>query len=183
MTTQNRYDTGLNYVVADQPPAPIDQTSLIRRNDVMQAVGGVIEAYRVQQSALLDSVTGETVQGRGFLSDAGHVRHREAVQPPVLCRADDQVNHAEDVHGSPPLPLDGDQVLFRQRQGAHHLDERRAGTIHDAGHGAGQRDGGLAGLGHGGDEQVAGRHHPGFGNGLFCAVNGGHGLHASVVRQ
>ena len=30
MTTQNRYDTGLNYVVADQPPAPIDQTSLIR---------------------------------------------------------------------------------------------------------------------------------------------------------
>ena len=41
MTTQNRYDTGLNYVVADQPPAPIDQTSLIRRNDVMQAVGGI----------------------------------------------------------------------------------------------------------------------------------------------
>jgi hypothetical protein len=76
MTTQNRYDTGLNYVVADQPPAPIDQTSLIRRNDVMQAVGGVIEAYRVQQSALLDSVTGETVQGRGFLSDAGQVAER-----------------------------------------------------------------------------------------------------------
>jgi hypothetical protein len=76
MMTQNRYDTGLNYVVADQPPAPIDQTSLIRRNDVMQAVGGVIEAYRVQQSALLDSVTGETVQGRGFLSDAGQVAER-----------------------------------------------------------------------------------------------------------
>jgi hypothetical protein len=42
----------------------------------MQAVGGVIEAYRVQQSALLDSVTGETVQGRGFLSDAGQVAER-----------------------------------------------------------------------------------------------------------
>jgi hypothetical protein len=76
MTTQNRYDTGLNYVVADQPQAPIDQTSLIRRNDVMQAVGGVIEAYKVQQAALLDSVTGETVQGRGFLSDAGQVAER-----------------------------------------------------------------------------------------------------------
>jgi hypothetical protein len=63
-------------VAADQPPTPIDQTSLIRRNDVMQAVGGVIEAYKVQQAALLDSVTGETVQGRGFLSDAGQVAER-----------------------------------------------------------------------------------------------------------
>jgi hypothetical protein len=75
-TTSNYYNTGAAFVAADQRPTPVDQTSLIRRNDVMQAVGGVIEAYRVQQSALLDSVTGETVQGRGFLSDAGQVAER-----------------------------------------------------------------------------------------------------------
>ena len=79
MTTETRpnyYNTGAAFVAADQRPTPVDQTSLIRRNDVMQAVGGVIEAYKVQQSALLDSVTGETVQGRGFLSDAGQVAER-----------------------------------------------------------------------------------------------------------
>ena len=76
MTTPNYYNTGAAFVAADQRPTPVDQTSLIRRNDVMQAVGGVIEAYKVQQAALLDSVTGETVQGRGFLSDAGQVAER-----------------------------------------------------------------------------------------------------------
>lgn len=79
MTTETRpnyYNTGAGFVAADQRPTPVDQTSLIRRNDVMTAVGGVIEAYKVQQSALLDSVTGETVQGRGFLSDAGQVAER-----------------------------------------------------------------------------------------------------------
>lgn len=75
-TRPNYYNTGAAFVAADQPPATIDQTSLIRRNDVMQAVGGVIEAYKMQQAALLDSVTGETVQGRGFLSDAGQVAER-----------------------------------------------------------------------------------------------------------
>lgn len=75
-TRPNYYNTGAAFVAADQRPTPVDQTSLIRRNDVMQAVGGVIEAYKVQQSALLDSVTGETVQGRGFLSDAGQVAER-----------------------------------------------------------------------------------------------------------
>jgi hypothetical protein len=72
----NYYNTGAAFVAADQRPTPVDQTSLIRRNDVMQAVGGVIDAYKVQQAALLDSVTGETVQGRGFLSDAGQVAER-----------------------------------------------------------------------------------------------------------
>jgi hypothetical protein len=75
-TRPNYYNTGAAFVAADQRPTPVDQTSLIRRNDVMQAVGGVIEAYKVQQAALLDSVTGETVQGRGFLSDAGQVAER-----------------------------------------------------------------------------------------------------------
>ena len=79
MTTETRpnyYNTGAAFVASDQRPTAVDQTSLIRRHDVMQAVGGVIEAYKVQQSALLDSVTGETVQGRGFLSDAGQVAER-----------------------------------------------------------------------------------------------------------
>lgn len=75
-TRPNYYNTGAAFVAADQRPTPVDQTSLIRRNDVMTAVSGVIEAYKVQQAALLDSVTGETVQGRGFLSDAGQVAER-----------------------------------------------------------------------------------------------------------
>lgn len=66
-----------NFVSAATPdPVTIEpaQTSLMRRQDVMQAVGGVIDAYQVQQGALLDQVQGQT--HGGFLSGADQVRER-----------------------------------------------------------------------------------------------------------
>ena len=81
MTTEpNRYDTYQSFVAADRPPAPIEQTSLIRRNDVMQAVGGVIEAYSAQQKSLLSHAQGEIIDayqtGGGRTSTAAELAER-----------------------------------------------------------------------------------------------------------
>lgn len=77
--TTNHYNTHASFIAADTQPtnAPIEQASLIRRADVMQAVGGVITAYQTQQRTLLDQVQGETVGGGGgFLSNAEQVMQR-----------------------------------------------------------------------------------------------------------
>lgn len=81
MTTYpNRYNQEQNFIAADRPPAPIEQTSLIRRNDVMQAVGGVIEAYSAQQKSLLSHAQGEIIDayqtGGGRTSTAAELAER-----------------------------------------------------------------------------------------------------------
>ena len=67
-----------NFVTAMPDAVTIEpaRTDLVRRQDVVNVVDRMIDGYMTQQSALLDSVTGETVQGRGFLSDAGQVAER-----------------------------------------------------------------------------------------------------------
>ncbi len=67
-----------NFVAAMPDAVTIEpaRTDLVRRQDVVNVVDRMIDGYMTQQSALLDSVTGETVQGRGFLSDAGQVAER-----------------------------------------------------------------------------------------------------------
>ena len=74
--TQNKYDTATNFVVPDIQVQPVE-TSLIRRQDVVDTTNRMIEAYQVQQRALLDQVQGETVGGHGgFLSNADQVMER-----------------------------------------------------------------------------------------------------------
>ena len=72
----NRFNTG-NFVAADPTPVTVEpaRADLVRRADVMQTVGRVIDAYEVQQRSLLDQVQGETTRG-GFLSDATQVAER-----------------------------------------------------------------------------------------------------------
>jgi hypothetical protein len=73
---QNKYDTATNYVMPDMQVQPIE-TSLIRRQDVVEANTRMIEAYQAQQRSLLAQVQGETVGGHGgFLSNADQVRER-----------------------------------------------------------------------------------------------------------
>ena len=73
----NRYDQAVNFVAAE-PSITIEpaRADLVRRQDVVNVVDRMITAYSDQQGALLDQVQGETVQGRGFLSDAGQVAER-----------------------------------------------------------------------------------------------------------
>jgi hypothetical protein len=74
----NKYDQAVNFVAAMPDTVTIEpaRADLVRRQDVVNVVDRMIDGYMTQQSALLDSVTGETVQGRGFLSDAGQVAER-----------------------------------------------------------------------------------------------------------
>lgn len=72
--TQHRQ---VNFVAAE--PQTIDAapgTSLLRRQDVVQAVDGVINAYSQQQKALLAQVQGDAIEHTGFLSDAAQVAER-----------------------------------------------------------------------------------------------------------
>ena len=76
MTGQNKYDTATNFVMPEIQVQPVE-TSLIRRQDVVETTNRMIDGYMVQQRALLDQVTGETVGGQhGFLSNANQVMER-----------------------------------------------------------------------------------------------------------
>ena len=81
MTTLNKYDTATNFVVPDIQVQPVE-TSLIRRQDVVETTNRMIDGYMVQQRALLDQVTGETVGGQhGFLSNANPVSYTHLTLP------------------------------------------------------------------------------------------------------
>lgn len=76
----NYYDDRSSFVAADRPtPAPMEQTSLIRRGDVVQSVNGLIEAYSQQQRSLLTQAQGETIdayQTGGRTSSAAELAER-----------------------------------------------------------------------------------------------------------
>jgi hypothetical protein len=63
-----------NFVAAE--PVATPRAELLRREDIMRTVEGVIDTYNTQQRAVIQSLQGETVSGRGFLSDADQVRER-----------------------------------------------------------------------------------------------------------
>ncbi len=74
--TNHRYDQVTNFVAAEpsitiEPP----RADLVRRQDIVQAVGGLVETYQRQQSALLSQVQ-QDATGGGFLSGADQVRER-----------------------------------------------------------------------------------------------------------
>ena len=72
----NRYDTNASFVMADQAPTvATPETSLIRRQDVVEVTGKMIDGYMTQQRGLLDQVQGETTHA-GFLSGADQVAER-----------------------------------------------------------------------------------------------------------
>jgi hypothetical protein len=75
----NRYDTNASFVMADQSPAvATPETSLLRRQDVVEASTAVIRAYSEQQNALLGRLQEDVVGGgsAGFLSNADQVAER-----------------------------------------------------------------------------------------------------------
>jgi len=63
-----------NFVAAE--PVATPRAELLRREDIMRTVEGVLDTYNTQQRAVIQSLQGETVGGRGFLSDADQVRER-----------------------------------------------------------------------------------------------------------
>ena len=72
----NRYDQAVNFVAAEpsitiEPP----RADLIRRQDVVQTVDGLITAYQRQQSAILDNVQHDATAG-GFLSNGAQIDAR-----------------------------------------------------------------------------------------------------------
>lgn len=72
----NKYDQAVNFVAAEpsitiEPP----RADLIRRQDIVEVTGKMIDGYMTQQGALLDQVQGETTHS-GFLSGADQVRER-----------------------------------------------------------------------------------------------------------
>ena len=72
----NRYDTNASFVMADQAPTvATPETSLLRRQDVVEASTAVIRAYSEQQNALLGRL-----QACGITSQS--LTHR----PPCLLR-------------------------------------------------------------------------------------------------
>ena len=81
----NRYDTNASFVMADQSPAvAAPETSLIRRADVVEVTGKMIEAYQGQQRALLGRLQDDVVSGgsAGFaFAMLRYVGFREATQP------------------------------------------------------------------------------------------------------
>ena len=75
----NRYDTNASFVMADQAPTvATPETSLLRRQDVVEASTAVIRAYSEQQNALLGRLQEDVVGGGsgGFLSNADQVAQR-----------------------------------------------------------------------------------------------------------
>ena len=75
----NRYDTNASFVMADQAPTvATPETSLLRRQDVVEASTAVIRAYSEQQNALLGRLQDDVVGGGsgGFLSNADQVAER-----------------------------------------------------------------------------------------------------------
>ena len=66
----------INFVTAEPTIDAAPGTSLLRRQDVVQAVDGVINAYSQQQKALLAQVQGDAIEHTGFLSDAAQVAER-----------------------------------------------------------------------------------------------------------
>lgn len=64
-----------NFVAADPTPTVTVETSLLRRQDVVQSVDGLIRAYSEQQRGLLDQVQHDAT-GSGFLSNGQQIDAR-----------------------------------------------------------------------------------------------------------
>jgi len=70
-----------NFVTAhaphETPPAPVQPgADLVKRGDVVKLVSGVVDVYTEQQRAALAGIQSETIDRRGFLSDANMIAER-----------------------------------------------------------------------------------------------------------